>query len=126
VAQRDSNDCGAAALAMVARHSGLNISLEEVRGRLRLQTRGASLAEMRQAAVGLGLGGRPVRIGLKQLSQVALPAIALLESGHYVVLYDLPGASALVGDPARGVVKLPVLTFCQGWGGHLLLMTRRE
>ncbi|HKI34308.1 MAG TPA: cyclic nucleotide-binding domain-containing protein [Gemmataceae bacterium] len=123
VAQQDANDCGAAALAMVARQHGLDVSPGDVRGRLRLGARGASLLEMQQAAAALDLGGRPVRVGIEQLPLVAYPAVALLEGGHYVVLFALGMGAVVVGDPARGVVTMDLVAFRQAWGGHLLLMT---
>jgi CRP-like cAMP-binding protein len=123
VAQQDANDCGAAALAMAARQHGLDLSPEEVRRRLRLEARGASLRDMQQAAEALGLGGRPVRVGIEQLPLVAYPALALLEQGHYVVLFALGMGAVVVGDPARGVVTMDLPAFRQVWGGHLLLLT---
>jgi len=123
VAQQDANDCGAAALAMVARHHGLDVSPGEVRRRLRLEARGASLLEMQQAAVALGLGGRAVRVGIDQLPLVACPAVALLEGGHYVVLYALGLGAVVLGDPACGIVTVGLMAFRQMWGGHLLLTT---
>jgi len=99
------------------------VSPGDVRGRLRLGARGASLLEMQQAAAALDLGGRPVRVGIEQLPLVAYPAVALLEGGHYVVLFALGMGAVVVGDPARGVVTMDLVAFRQAWGGHLLLMT---
>jgi CRP-like cAMP-binding protein len=122
VAQQEAADCGVAALTMVARSHGFDVTPPQVRARLAVGERGTSLRDLQQAAVGLGLRARAVQVGTEQLAGVALPAIAHLSGEHYVVVYALAADGVVVGDPAVGVVKTDLQHFCQVWTGTLLLL----
>jgi hypothetical protein len=126
VAQDEATDCGLACLAMVARSHGLDVSLAQVRQRLQAGTHGSSLLELQQAAEGLGLQARAVRIGPSHLAALALPAIAHLADGHYVVLYAVSASEVVAGDPATGIVTLQAGAFRRGWSGQALLISRPE
>jgi ABC-type bacteriocin/lantibiotic exporter with double-glycine peptidase domain len=121
IGQQQLADCGLAALAMVARCHGLDVSVESLRQRLVVGETGASLRELQQAALGLGLGCLAVRVSREQLRQVALPAIAHYQSGHYVVLYEYGVNGVVIGDPAAGIVRLSHDLFAQTCSGNLLL-----
>jgi ATP-binding cassette subfamily B protein len=122
VGQQEAADCGLAALAMVARFHGLDVSVDGLRRTVGMVERGASLMALHRAAVTLGLDAQAVRVGAGQLGQVALPAIAHYRDEHYVVLYELGPMGAVVGDPAAGVVRLGRELFAQSCSGNLLLV----
>jgi RNA polymerase sigma factor (sigma-70 family) len=124
VAQEGATDCGLACLAMVARSHGLDVSLAQVRQRLQPGTRGSNLLELQRAAEGLGLRARAVRIGPDHLESLALPAVAHLTDGHYVVVYGVNTSEIVAGDPATGIVTLKAGAFRHGWSGHALLVVR--
>ena len=126
VGQREASDCGVAALTMIAQTHGRNVSLGEVRQRLRVDERGCSLLELQQGAEALGFRGQAVRIGLEQLAAASLPAVALQANGHYVVVFSACDESVVVGDPAQGLVTLDARAFRQQWTGLLLLLRPRE
>jgi CRP-like cAMP-binding protein len=123
VGQQEANDCGVAALAMVARCHGKVVELEALRRSVPVGPSGASLHDLAEAAHRLGLASRALRIEASHLNDVGLPAIAHLTEGHYVVLYALAGDEVLLGDPAVGVVPVKLARFRERWGGHLLLVT---
>ncbi len=123
VGQEQANDCGAAALAMIARFHGQGAACADLRPRLRLEARGSSLHELQQAAASLGFRAQVVRITPAHLDQVALPAIAHQAGDHYVVLYALAPAGIVVGDPARAVLTVPAAAFQSAWTGYLLLLS---
>jgi CRP-like cAMP-binding protein len=123
VGQQEAADCGLAALAMVARFHGREVSPAALRQRIVVGPRGLSLLELQQAATSLGFRSRAVRVGLAQLTGVALPAIAHLAGEHYVVVYAVPLPSLVIGDPAAGVVTLSAKAFWEAWSGNLLLLT---
>src|SRR5205085_7635618 len=87
IGQREEADCGVAALTMVARAHGRVMQIDQVRQLTPVGPRGTSLEELRQAAAALGFGARAVRVGLDRLADVRLPAISLMQSAHYVVVY---------------------------------------
>jgi ATP-binding cassette subfamily B protein len=67
-----------------------------------------------------------VRATTEAIRQVALPAIAhWLENGrnHFVVLYHATAKRIIIGDPAVGLRKLPMIEFQKNWTGILLLLT---
>jgi ATP-binding cassette subfamily B protein len=122
VAQEGATDCGVAALAMVARFHGLDVTLSKLRAGMRVGPRGTSLLDLEQAAAALGLRARAVHVGLEQLVNVSLPAIAHQSGEHYVVVYALAPDGIVVGDPAAGIVKTDLARFRQSWTGTLLLL----
>ncbi len=125
IGQQQAADCGLAALAMVARFHGLDVSVDSLRQHVVLGESGVSLLQLQRAAVGLGLGCLPVRVSGEQLRQVALPAIAHLQGGHYVVLYEFGANGVVIGDPATGIVRLSQELFAQTCSGNLLLVRPR-
>jgi CRP-like cAMP-binding protein len=125
VGQQQAADCGLAALAMVARFHGLDISVERLGQHLVVGESGVRLLDLQRAALGLGLECLAVRVSGEQLRQVALPAIAHLLGGHYVVLYEFGMSGVVVGDPAAGIVRLNRDLFTQTCSGNLLLVRPR-
>lgn len=123
VAQQTENDCGAAALAMATRAHGQRHTVEALRERMQIQQQGASLQELQRTAVELGFHAHAVRVALDHLAGVRLPAIAHLQDGHYVTLFELSAGNVVVGDPAKGVGRWSLLAFQQSWSGQLLLIT---
>jgi ATP-binding cassette subfamily B protein len=112
-----------AALAMVARAYGRHHSVEALRERMQIQQQGASLHELKRAALALGFHAHAVRIGLDHLAAVRLPAIAHLRDGHYVTLFEVSSGNVVVGDPATGIGRWTVSAFQRSWSGQLLLIT---
>jgi CRP-like cAMP-binding protein len=122
VGQREEADCGVAALAMVARFHGLQVDLDRLRKLVPVGGQGTTGTDLRLAAATLGLRCLSVRVELERLSQVSLPAIAHLRSGHYVVLYGIGPAGVVIGDPATGIVRISRGSFCADCSGNLLLV----
>jgi len=125
VRQNDQADCGPAALATLARHHGLTVGLEQLRDLSHTGRNGANLQGLRHAAERLGFSAKAVRCSVETLAQLPLPAVAHVTEeggiGHFVVIFELRGAKIVIGDPARGVVTLPMAEFEQKWSGALLL-----
>ena len=125
VRQNDQADCGPAALATLALHHGLSVSLEYLRHLSHTDRDGASLFGLRQAAEFLGFSAKAVRLPAESLASAPLPAVAHMTldqgAGHYVVLFRVDRRSVVIGDPAGGIETLPMETFLQRWSGTLLL-----
>jgi ABC-type bacteriocin/lantibiotic exporter with double-glycine peptidase domain len=123
VGQQELADCGLASLAMIARSRGRRVTVEDLRAHAPPSERGLSLLELERVARGLGLPCRAVRVAGARLGEVTLPALAHLEEGHYVVVYEQGAGVIALGDPACGLVTLSRGEFLRRYSGHLLLFS---
>ncbi len=127
VRQTDGSDCGAAALATIARHHGRPFGLEAMRELAGTDRVGTNLMGLVQAAERLGFAAQAVKGEFAALRGAPLPAIAHVKSpegyGHFVVLHRVGFKRVVVADPARGIVTLTREEFCRAWTGYLVLMT---
>src|SRR5438105_8876970 len=114
-------DCGAASLGMICRHFGKKISLARIRQLCHTATDGTSLKALVRAATELGLAGRALKVSLRNLPMMPLPAIVHWEGDHWIVLYDVDADSVRVADPALGLRKLPRREFEAKWTGYAAL-----
>jgi HlyB family type I secretion system ABC transporter len=121
IMQIDEMDCGAASLAMVCRHFGRKVSLPRIRELCHTATDGTSLKAVCRAATELGLAARALKISLRNLPMMPLPAIVHWEGNHWIVLYDVAERFVRVADPALGLRKLPRREFEAKWTGYAAL-----
>ena len=82
-------DCGAASLGMICRHFGRKVSLSRIRQLCHTSTDGTSLKALCRAATELGLAARALKVSLRNLPLMPLPAIVHWEGNHWMVLYDV-------------------------------------
>lgn len=127
VKQNDRSDCGAAALATVARYFGQNVGLEKLRDLSDTDASGASLLGLLRAAQTLDFTAKAVRCpGVEGLGLVPLPAIAHVTdadgNGHFVVLMRQGKGKVLVADPAGKIGWESTVAFSRRWSGNLLLV----
>src|SRR5688572_32826462 len=91
VRQADGSDCGAAALATIARHHGMEFGLQKMRGLAGTDRVGTNLLGLVQAAERMGFAAKGVKGPYEALAAAPLPAIAHIKTeeglGHFVVLY---------------------------------------
>jgi HlyB family type I secretion system ABC transporter len=121
VMQIDEMDCGAACLGMICRHFGRKVSLTRIRQLCHTATDGTSLKAISRAATELGLAARALKVSLRNLSLMPLPAIVHWEGNHWIVLYDVDEQFARVADPALGLRKVPRHEFEGKWTGYAAL-----
>jgi ATP-binding cassette subfamily B protein len=126
VRQNDASDCGAAALAMIARHYRVPIGLEQMRELAGTDRIGTNLLGLLQAAERLGFSAKGVKGPYEALPQVPLPAVAHVRTedglGHFVVLYEVTKRGVVLADPARGIQRFSREQFCRQWTGYLLIV----
>lgn len=89
-------------LAMIASHHGGNFDLADLRRRINLSLKGATLRQIIQGAAQIGFSARPLRLEIEELSKLAVPCILHWNLNHFVVLAGLRGNKAVVLDPAIG------------------------
>ncbi len=121
VQQIDEMDCGAASLGMICRHFGRKVSLARIRQLCHTATDGTSLKALVRAASELGLAARALKVSLRNLSTMPLPAIVHWEGNHWIVLYDVDAEFVRVADPALGLRKVPRREFEAKWTGYTAL-----
>jgi ATP-binding cassette subfamily B protein len=121
IPQIDEMDCGAASLGMVCRHFGRKVSLARIRQLCHTATDGTSLKALVRAATELGLAARALKVSLRNLPMMPLPAIVHWEGNHWIVLYDVDPQFVRVADPALGLQKVPRKEFEGKWTGYAAL-----
>jgi ATP-binding cassette subfamily B protein len=121
IEQIDEMDCGAASLGMICRHFGRKVSLARIRQLCHTATDGTSLKALCRAATELGLAARALKVSLRNLRVMPLPAIVHWEGNHWMVLYDVADAYVKVADPALGLRKIARKDFEQNWSGYAAL-----
>jgi len=121
ITQIDEMDCGAASLGMICRHYGRKVSLARIRQLCHTATDGTSLKALCRAASELGLAARALKVSLRNLPMMPLPAIVHWEGNHWIVLYDVDKEFVRVADPALGLRKVPRREFEAKWTGYAAL-----
>ena len=121
IEQIDEMDCGAASLGMICRHFGRKVSLSRIRQLCHTATDGTSLKALCRAASELGLAARALKVSLRNLPLMPLPAIVHWEGNHWIVLYDVEPEFVRVADPAMGLRKIPRREFEAKWTGYAAL-----
>ena len=130
VRQMDGSDCGAAALATIARHYGRQFGLQEMRDLAGTDRVGTNLQGLLQAAERIGFAAKAVKGPYAALVKAPLPAVAHVKTpqgcGHFVVLYRAGKKSVVIADPAKGIETLTREEFARRWTGYLLLLAPDE
>jgi ATP-binding cassette subfamily B protein len=126
VEQAEEMDCGAACLAMLCRHYGINMTLGKLRELANVTAQGATLDSLARAGEALGFGARGVQCTFDALQGFELPFIVHWEGYHYVIVYGVSPNQVWVADPAIGFKKMSVEEFERGWSGTCLVFTPGE
>ena len=101
VEQAEEMDCGAACLAMICKHYGINMTLGKLRELANVTTQGATLESLARTGESLGFTTRGMQCTFDSLRGFELPIIVHWEGYHYVVVYGVSKRQVWVADPAR-------------------------
>lgn len=131
IKQHDIRDCGAACLASVGAHYGLQLPIAKIRQYCHTDTRGTNVLGLIQGLNSMGFNAKGVRGDLEALPKIPLPAIAHVilkeQLQHYVVVYKVDKNSVLVMDPGPGKMeKYTLEEFKNIWTGVLILLEPNE
>ncbi len=131
IKQRDITDCGAACLASVSGHFGLDMPVSKIRQFASTDKKGTNILGLIEAAGKLGLTAKGVKGGPESLSELPVPAIAHVcikkTIFHYVVIYKVTQRYIVIMDPAEGnLIKKPRKDFLEEWTGVLVLIMPGE
>ena len=131
IKQHDITDCGAACLASIAAHYGLNFPIARLRQYAFTDQKGTNVLGMIEAAKKLGLEAKGVKGPFECLKDIPKPAVAhviindLLH--HFVVIYQVTEKYILLMDPGDGKLhKKSYEEFQKEWTGVLILMRPTE
>ncbi|MCG2588367.1 peptidase domain-containing ABC transporter [Rhodohalobacter sulfatireducens] len=128
IKQHDITDCGAACLASVAAHFGLQMPISKIRQYASTDKKGTNILGMIEAAEKLGLSAKGVKGEFESLFKIPTPTIAHVVVKevlhHFVVIYNTTDKYIEVMDPMDGKLhKIPHEEFKEQWTGVLVLIT---
>lgn len=126
VRQRTDYSCGAASLATILRYA-YRLEADEdtvIEGMLAVadpeivRERGFSLLDIKRYVESLGLRGRGYRVDEARLRSLRVPSLVLMDVRgfrHFVVLKQVHGDVAEIGDPILGNRVMPLAEFLDAW-----------
>ena len=120
VAASELNECGLACLAAISAFFDGEPGLAEIRQLAVSSGRGETLLELRNLAERIGLSARGVKVEIKSLAQLALPAILHWDMNHFVVLERVTTSGIVIMDPAAGRLVVPWATVDTSFTGVAL------
>ena len=122
IMQMEALECGAASLAMILAYYRKWIPLEQVRLDCGVSRDGSNMKNVYLAAQSYGLEVHGYRMEVDGLKKSAtFPCMIHWNFNHFVVLDGFKGNKAVINDPARGVVQVPMEQFDESFTG--LVMT---
>lgn len=127
IKQHDITDCGAACLASVCAHYGLQFPVSRIRQYAFTDKKGTNILGLVEASNKLGLAAKGVRAKFEALKIIPKPAIAhvvikeILQ--HFVVIYKVTEDHITYMDPADGQMhEVTCEKFEKIWTGVLVLL----
>ena len=127
IMQLEALECGAASLAMVLAYYKKWIPLEQVRYDCGVSRDGSNMKNIYLAAQNYGLNVHGYRMEVDALREEGtFPCIIHWEFNHFVVLDGFKGNKAVINDPARGIVKIPMEQFDTSFTGMVLTFEPSE
>lgn len=131
IKQHDITDCGAACLASVCAHYGLQFPVARIRQYAFTDQKGTNVLGLVEAANRLGLSAKGVRAQFEVLAIVPKPTIAHVivheRLQHFVVIYKVEKGHITYMDPGDGRMhKVTDEEFKRMWTGVLVLMEPEE
>lgn len=131
IKQHDITDCGAACLASVCAHYGLQFPVARIRQYAFTDQKGTNVLGLIEAANKLGLSAKGVKAKFEALQIVPKPTIAHVivheQLQHFVVVYKVGKEHITYMDPGDGRMhKVTNDEFQKMWTGILVLMEPEE
>ncbi|SDE20564.1 peptidase domain-containing ABC transporter [Niabella drilacis] len=113
--QLNAMDCGPTCLRMVARSYGKHYNADTLRQMAGFSKAGVSMLGISDTAEKIGFRTRGVKLTLKQLQGVPVPAILHWNHNHFVVLTAIRRRSVMVADPGKGFITYTAAEFLKHW-----------
>lgn len=129
-------DCGAACLAMIAKHYGISLSIAECRELTRTDRDGTNLYGLVDAGTALGFsadalsGSREELVNSINNGEIKTPFIAHIISEHvmlhFVVVKKCENGFFYINDPGKGKEELSFDDFFDCWTGYIVTFEPTE
>lgn len=113
--QLDKMDCGPTCLKIIAQYYGKNYPLAYFIKQFDITNKGVSLLALKTIAQEIGFQTLSVNVSIEKLNSIPLPCIAHWKNSHFVVIYKVTAQYISVSDPSRGLLKIPISDFVNGW-----------
>jgi len=131
IKQHDIKDCGAACLASIGNHFGVNIPIARIRQFANTDKRGTNVLGIIEASEKMGFLAKGVKGGIDALDKIPLPAIAHVvvkeQLHHYVVIYSIKKGKITAMDPGFGKFETYTIEeFQKIWTGVLILFAKND
>lgn len=125
VLQKEVAECGLACVAMICGYHGKQMDLDSLRKISDPSTRGSTMKDLVDVADAVGFNVKSLKIGMRQIDKLTLPAIIHWNVIHYVVLVSQHNDSYVVHDPALGRRVLTKMDFSRSFTGLAQEFTAR-
>ena len=127
VMQMEALECGAACLTMILAYYGRWVPLEKVRADCGVSRDGSKASNVLKAARSYGLKARGMTYSMKAIKNKGkFPCIVFWNFNHFVVLDGFTKRYAVINDPARGHIKVPLEEFEASFTGIALEFEKTE
>jgi NHLM bacteriocin system ABC transporter peptidase/ATP-binding protein len=127
IMQMEELECGAACLAMVLAYYGKWVAQERVRADCGVSRNGANAKNIVLAARRYGLDAKGFRLGFDELRENGVfPCVVHWNFNHFVVLCGFRRGTAVINDPSKGTLRVPLKRFARSYSGVYLTFAPGE
>lgn len=136
VEQHDMRDCGAACLSMISWYYGLKLPISKFRDLTKTDKSGTNLYGIVDGASKIGLKAEALNGNIEELNEgissndIKFPFIAHIVDDnavlHYVVVFGIKNDKFIIGDPARGKIRIKKDFFNEIWTGYIITFQKEE
>lgn len=124
--QDNENSCGAYCIKMLLSFYKRDDDIKNIKKRCRLTKEGVTVYGLIQVLKEYHLEAKAYQCEFKHLfEEVNCPAIVHLKQDdlyHYVILYKVKDGYFLVGDPAKGLIKMSYESFSKQFTGIIIMI----
>lgn len=121
VMQMAALECGAASLCMIFAYYGKWVPLEIMREECGVSRSGSNAKNLLIAARNYGMNANGYRFEVNEIAQIDFPCIIHWNLVHYVVLCGFRRGNAIINDPGKGTISVPMREFDRSFTGIALL-----
>lgn len=129
ILQHSKEDCGAAAIATIAKYYGRTFAIGRVRQAVGTGARGTTLLGLRRGSEALGFNCRQVKVNdelFDNLDSVPLPGIIHWKGYHWVTFYGKKRGKYIIADPGVGIRHLTHEELLAGWSNGIMLLMQPD
>lgn len=124
--QDSENSCGAYCIKMILSYFHCDDEIRNIKRHCRMTKEGITVYGLCQALKIYHIEAKAYRCSFKELyKELKVPAIAHLKMDdkyHYVVIYKIHDEYFLVGDPAKGLMKMSYEAFHEQFSGIVIMI----